>query len=168
MPRFLTSPLCGIWKKWRDAWHSTQREAHTRMYARRRKHKGWKLSAFKSCRAEEAEVPYFLWGPYFSHNILSGLCIPLFGLDFMEVQRTPPLLSSVTRLCVASVAVSPYNLTENQNRCPGVCFHVYFPRLVARKILMESVAVTPVTKGFGLSLIIGTHCYPLDFYIIFF
>lgn len=32
---------------------------------------------------------------------------------------------------------------------------------------MESVAVTPVTKGFGLSLIIGTHCYPLDFYIIF-
>ena len=69
--------------------------------------------------------------------------------------------------CVASVAVSPYNLSRNQNHCPGVCFHVYFPRLVARKILMESVAVTPVTKGFGLSLIIGTHCYPLDFYIIF-
>ena len=50
--------------------------------------------------------------------------------------------------CVASVAVSPYNLFKNQNHCPGVCFHVYFPRLVARKILMESEAGTPVTKRF--------------------
>ena len=54
----------------------------------------------------------------------------------------------MTRSCVASVAVSPYNLSRNQNHCPGVCFHVYFPRLVARKILMESEAGTPVTIRF--------------------
>ena len=58
------------------------------------------------------------------------------------------LFSSMTRSCVASVAVSPYNLSRNQNHCPGVCFHVYFPRLVARKILMESEAGTPVTIRF--------------------
>lgn len=80
--------------------------------------------------------------------------IPYFLPDLWRYKGGPPF-SSMTRSCVASVAVSPYNLSRNQNHCPGVCFHVYFPRLVARKILMESEAGTPVTIRFDLSLIIG-------------
>ena len=70
----------------------------------------------------------------------------------------------MTRSCVASVAVSPYNLSRNQNHCPGVCFHVYFPRLVARKILMESEAGRPWQYGFDLSLIIGNSLVSVCFY----
>ena len=104
-------------------------------------------------------------GAVFFHKTLPGLPIyPVLPAGFIRDIKEALLFSSMTRSCVASVAVSPYNLSRNQNHCPGVCFHVYFPRLVARKILMESVAVTPVTKGFGLSLIIGTRWYPSVFH----
>lgn len=123
-------------------------KAHTRIYARRKRHKGWEPLPFKPCRAEGAEVPVFSWVGIISHNMLSGLRVSVIPIGFYGDIKPPPLFSLVTRLCVASVAVSPYNLFKNQNRCPGVYFHVYFPRLVARKILMESEALTPVTKRF--------------------
>lgn len=87
-------------------------------------------------------------GAAFFHKTLP-VCpyIPYFLPDLWRYKGGPPF-SSMTRSCVASVAVSPYNLSRNQNHCPGVCFHVYFPRLVARKILMESEAGTPVTIRF--------------------
>ena len=101
------------------------------------------------CRAEGAEVPVFSWGGVFFHKTLPGLPIyPVLPAGFIRDIKEALLFSSMTRSCVASVAVSPYNLSRNQNHCPGVCFHVYFPRLVARKILMESEAGTPVTIRF--------------------
>ena len=93
--------------------------------------------------------PCLLMGRRFFHKTLPGLPIyPVLPAGFIRDIREALLFSSMTRSCVASVAVSPYNLSRNQNHCPGVCFHVYFPRLVARKILMESEAGTPVTIRF--------------------
>ena len=80
-------------------------------------------------------------GAVFFHKTLPGLPIyPVLPAGFIRDIKEALLFSSMTRSCVASVAVSPYNLSRNQNHCPGVCFHVYFPRLVARKILMETNA----------------------------
>ena len=88
-------------------------------------------------------------GAVFFHKTLPGLPIyPVLPAGFIRDIKEALLFSSMTRSCVASVAVSPYNPSRNQNHCPGVCFHVYFPRLVARKILMESEAGTPVTIRF--------------------
>ena len=88
-------------------------------------------------------------GAVFFHKTLPGLPIyPVLPAGFIRDIKEALLFSSMTRSCVASVAVSPYNPSRNQNLCPGVCFHVYFPRLVARKILMESEAGTPVTIRF--------------------
>ena len=88
-------------------------------------------------------------GAVFFHKTLPGLPIyPVLPAGFIRDIKEAVLFSSMTRSCVASVAVSPYNPSRNQNLCPGVCFHVYFPRLVARKILMESEAGTPVTIRF--------------------
>lgn len=88
-------------------------------------------------------------GAAFFHKTLPGLPIyPVLPAGFIRDIKEALLFSSMTRSCVASVAVSPYNPSRNQNHCPGVCFHVYFPRLVARKILMESEAGTPVTIRF--------------------
>lgn len=93
--------------------------------------------------------PCLLMGRRFFHKTLPGLPIyPVLPAGFIRDIKEALLFSSMTRSCVASVAVSPYNLSRNQNHCPGVCFHVYFPRLVARKILMESEAGTPVTIRF--------------------
>ena len=90
--------------------------------------------------------PCLLMGRRFFHKTLPGLPIyPVLPAGFIRDIKEALLFSSMTRSCVASVAVSPYNLSRNQNHCPGVCFHVYFPRLVARKILMESEAGMPVT-----------------------
>lgn len=88
-------------------------------------------------------------GAVFFHKTLPGLPIyPVLPAGFIRDIKEALLFSSMTRSCVASVAVSPYNPSRNQNLCPGVCFHVYFPRPVARKILMESEAGTPVTIRF--------------------
>ena len=93
--------------------------------------------------------PCLLMGRRFFHKTLPGLPIyPVLPAGFIRDIKEALLFSSMTRSCVASVAVSPYNLSRNQNHCPGVCFHVYFPRLVARKIHMESEALMPVTKRF--------------------
>ena len=85
---------------------------------------------------------------FFSLDIAGLPIYPVLPAEFIRDIKEALLFSSMTRSCVASVAVSPYNLSRNQNHCPGVCFHVYFPRLVARKILMESEAGTPVTIRF--------------------
>ena len=100
------------------------------------------------CRAEGAEVPVFSWGGVFFIRHCRSAHISRTSCRIYGDIKEALLFSSMTRSCVASVAVSPYNLSRNQNHCPGVCFHVYFPRLVARKILMESEAGTPVTIRF--------------------
>ena len=108
--------------------------------------------------------PCLLMGRRFFHKTLPGLPIyPVLPAGFIRDIKEALLFSSMTRSCVASVAVSPYNLSRNQNHCPGVCFHVYFPRLVARKILMESEAGTPWQYGFDLSLIIGNSLVSVCF-----
>ena len=100
-------------------------------------------------RSRGSWSPCLLMGRRFFHKTLPGLPIyPVLPAGFIRDIKEALLFSSMTRSCVASVAVSPYNLSRNQNHCPGVCFHVYFPRLVARKILMESEAGTPVTIRF--------------------
>ena len=66
-------------------------------------------------------------GAVFFHKTLPGLPIyPVLPAGFIRDIKEALLFSSMTRSCVASVAVSPYNLSRNQNHCPGVCFHVYF------------------------------------------
>ena len=73
------------------------------------------------CRAEGAEVPVFSWGGVF-HKTLPGLPIyPVLPAGFIRDIKEALLFSSMTRSCVASVAVSPYNPSRNQNHCPGVC-----------------------------------------------
>ena len=93
--------------------------------------------------------PCLLMGRRFFHKTLPGLPIyPVLPAGFIRDIKEALLFSSMTRSCVASVAVSPYNPSRNQNHCPGVCFHGYFLRLVVRKIPMESEAATPETIRF--------------------
>ena len=88
-------------------------------------------------------------GAVFFHKTLPGLPIyPVLPAGFIRDIKEALLFSSMTRSCVASVAVSPYNPSRNQNHCPGVCFHGYFPYDKLRKIPMESEAATPETIRF--------------------
>ena len=100
--------------------------------------------------------PCLLMGRLFFHKTLSGLPIyPVLPAGFIRDIKEALLFSSMTRSCVASVAVSPYNLSRNQNHCPGICFHVYFRDLSQGKYSWKAKPARPWQYGFDLSLSIG-------------
>ena len=85
------------------------------------------------CRAEGAEVPVFSWAAFF-HKTLPGLPIyPVLPAGFIRDIKEALLFSSMTRSCVASVAVSPYNLSRNQNHLSGRLFPCVFSATCHKK-----------------------------------
>lgn len=66
-------------------------------------------------------------GAAFFHKTLPGLPIyPVLPAGFIRDIKEALLFSSMTRSCVASVAVSPYNLSRNQNHLSGRLFPCVF------------------------------------------
>ena len=123
------------------------------------------------CRTEGNEAPVFSWDTDISKaGSVGELEMPWGWLGFR--QRKRPLVTSciymynMQRPCVTSVTVSPYNLPSNQIRCPGVCFHKYFPRRQSQgKYLWKAKPEHPWQQGFDLPLIIGeTVLFPIGLF----
>ena len=98
-------------------------------------------------------------GRRFFHKTLPGLPIyPVLSAGFIRDIKEALLFSSMTRSCVASVAVGPYNLSRNQNHCPGVPASLSMSIFLATSRGKYTWKQTPGQSVLIFGKIIGTHC----------